>query len=64
MKSSGSIRARCNSSSTGISIPAQTGDYFIVQDGALHGGIPHKCHYECIVFNLHAIAELNPLCVS
>lgn len=42
----------------------QAGDYFIVQDGALHGGIPHKCHYECIVFNLHAIAELNPLCVK
>ena len=38
------------------------GDFFIVQDGALHGGVPHKCQYECVVFNLHAIAELNPVC--
>ncbi len=38
------------------------GNYFIVQDGALHGGIPQHCHYECIVFSLHAVAELNPLC--
>ncbi|MBN1777027.1 MAG: helix-turn-helix transcriptional regulator [Clostridiales bacterium] len=42
----------------------QPGDFFIVQDGALHGGIPQRCHYECIVFNLHTIAELNPLCVQ
>ncbi|MBE0600174.1 MAG: helix-turn-helix transcriptional regulator [Firmicutes bacterium] len=38
------------------------GSYFIVQDGALHGGIPQRCDYECVVFNLHAVAELNPLC--
>ncbi|MFH1511825.1 MAG: AraC family transcriptional regulator [Bacillota bacterium] len=38
------------------------GDFFIVQDGALHGGMPQRCHYECIVFDMNAIAELNPLC--
>ena len=40
------------------------GDYFIVQDGALHSGIPQRCQYECVVFNLHAIVELNPLCAK
>lgn len=40
------------------------GDFFVVHDGALHGGIPRKCHYECIVFNLQAVAEQNPLCVQ
>ncbi len=38
------------------------GDYFIVQDGALHGGLPQQCHYECIVFDIHSVAELNPTC--
>ena len=42
----------------------RAGDYFIVQDGALHGGIPHKCQYECVVFSLHAVSELNPLCAQ
>jgi len=48
----------------GHQFTGREGDFFIVQDGALHGGIPHKCHYECIVFNMHSIAELNPLCIQ
>lgn len=40
------------------------GEFLIVQDGALHGGVPRKCHYECIVFNLQAVAEHNPLCAQ
>ena len=38
------------------------GDLFIVPDGALHGGTPRKCHYECLVFNLHSVIELSPIC--
>ena len=38
------------------------GDFFIIQDGALHGGIPQHCRYECIVFDIHSVAELNPTC--
>ena len=38
------------------------GDIFIVPDGALHGGTPRKCHYECLVFNFHSVIELSPIC--
>ncbi len=41
-----------------------TGDYFIVQDGALHGGIPQHGYYDCVVFSLLSIAQLNPLCAK
>lgn len=40
------------------------GDYFVVPDGALHGGIPSNCRYECVVFNLNALVELSPLCAQ
>ncbi|MFH1880899.1 MAG: AraC family ligand binding domain-containing protein, partial [Bacillota bacterium] len=38
------------------------GDIFIVPDGALHGGTPRKCHYECLVFYFHSVIELSPMC--
>lgn len=29
---------------------AMPGDFFIVNSGSLHGGVPHSCVYECLVF--------------
>ncbi len=40
------------------------GDFFIVQGGALHGGVPKNCRYECVVFNLHTVAQQYPPCMQ
>lgn len=37
----------------------RAGDLAFVPSGALHGGIPSSCVYECIVFDLHALAKSN-----
>lgn len=39
---------------------ARTGDIIFVKGGLLHGGIPDKCLYECIVFNLDALMTSSP----
>lgn len=36
-----------------------SGDIIFVPSGALHGGIPSSCVYECIVFDLDALAKAN-----
>ena len=33
-------------------ILAKKGDIIFIQDGALHGGTPNDCIYECIVFDI------------
>ena len=47
----GSLQMRLDGSTVSI----QTGDMMIAADGVLHGGIPHDCVYECIVFNMQTI---------
>ena len=37
-------------------ITAREGDVIFVNSGMVHGGIPHSCVYECIVFDLNALA--------
>ncbi len=39
-------------------------DLFIVPDGALHGGIPRNCHYECLVFSLQTVLEMSAVCMN
>lgn len=39
---------------------ARAGDIIFVKGGLLHGGIPVKCMYECIVFNLDALMISSP----
>ena len=39
---------------------ARAGDIIFVKGGLLHGGIPVKCMYECIVFNLDALMTSSP----
>lgn len=39
---------------------ARAGDIIFVKGGLLHGGIPVKCMYECIVFNLGALMTSSP----
>ncbi len=34
---------------------AGEGDIFLVPDGMLHGGVPHNCIYECLLFDLHGL---------
>ncbi|WP_282924076.1 AraC family transcriptional regulator [Mediterraneibacter massiliensis] len=38
---------------------AGSGDIIFVPSGALHGGIPDHCVYECIVFNLGTLLSSN-----
>ena len=33
------------------------GDYFFIHDGDLHGGMPHDCIYECIVFDMQLLSR-------
>lgn len=40
------------------------GDVIFVTDGFIHGGIPHNCVYECIVFNLHMLLKDNHACAK
>ncbi|HIT89045.1 MAG TPA: AraC family transcriptional regulator [Candidatus Merdenecus merdavium] len=38
---------------------AKQGDLVFIKDGALHGGIPKDCIYECIVFDLNSLFKKN-----
>lgn len=38
---------------------AQPGDLIFIKGGLIHGGIPHNCLYECIVFNLDSLLSSN-----
>ena len=41
---------------------ARPGELFFLSAGALHSGQPEACTYECLLFDLNAILEGNPLC--
>lgn len=38
------------------------GDVVLISDGVLHGGVPHDCYYECIVFDLAFLMKDNHTC--
>jgi AraC-like DNA-binding protein len=40
------------------------GDVIFISDGVLHGGIPHDCVYECIVFDLAFLLKDNHACAK
>lgn len=41
---------------------AKAGDIFFINSGTLHGGIPDRCVYECIVFDMETLARANNAC--
>ena len=40
---------------------AVAGDYLFVNEGAIHGGTPHGCVYECIVFEPRMLFHQTPI---
>lgn len=40
----------------------ESGDSAWISDGAIHGGEPENCVYECVVFDLAALLRDTPLC--
>lgn len=48
----------------GKSYNGRQGDVFFVRGGALHGGTPVDCRYECIVFDLRILMQDNHICTK
>ena len=42
----------------------EAGDSAWISDGAIHGGEPEDCVYECVVFDLAALLRDTPLCTK
>ncbi|MCM1284894.1 MAG: AraC family transcriptional regulator [Acetobacter sp.] len=42
----------------------EEGDSAWISDGAIHGGEPENCVYECVVFDLAALIRDTPLCTK
>lgn len=42
----------------------EAGDCAWISDGAVHGGEPENCIYECVVFDLAAVLRDTPLCTK
>ncbi|MCM1115358.1 MAG: AraC family transcriptional regulator [Clostridium sp.] len=42
----------------------EAGDSAWISDGAIHGGEPENCIYECVVFDLAALLRDTPLCTK
>ena len=42
----------------------EAGDSAWISDGAVHGGEPENCIYECVVFDLAALLRDTPLCTK
>lgn len=42
----------------------EAGDSAWISDGAIHGGEPESCVYECVVFDLAALLRDTPLCTK
>lgn len=40
------------------------GDVIFISDGTLHGGEPHDCVYDCIVFDLNMLMKDNHACAN
>jgi YesN/AraC family two-component response regulator len=43
---------------------ANKGDILFLQDGALHGGIPENCIYECLVFDMKLLLRESNICAK
>lgn len=43
-------------------ITAGAGDVLFVNSGLLHGGMPHDCLYQCIVFDMNSFFKLSDAC--
>lgn len=48
----------------GHSFEMQAGDSAWIADGVIHGGIPHHCVYECVVFDLGTLLHDTPVCAK
>lgn len=46
----------------GCTHEGKAGDVFFISAGALHGGVPKTCEYECLVFDLAALAGRHAVC--
>lgn len=46
----------------GKKITLENGDCSLVQGGALHGGIPENCVYDCLLFDMSALLKCSPAC--
>ena len=47
---------------SGIEVPANPGESLLIPGGALHGGMPNDCVYECIVFDLDILFLRSDTC--
>lgn len=47
---------------SGIEIPAHPGESILIPSGALHGGTPNDCIYECLVFDLDVLFLHSDVC--
>ncbi len=43
-------------------LTVKAGDTVFINGGVLHGGVPHDCVYECIVFDMHTFIEGRTAC--
>lgn len=48
----------------GRQIDARKGDVLFITGGALHGGWPENCIYECVVFDLKLLMQNNHICAK
>lgn len=43
---------------------ATKGDIVFIHDGMFHGGTPHNCIYECVVFDMNILLKQNHVCTK
>lgn len=48
----------------GRQMELQAGDSAWIADGVIHGGAPHDCIYECVVFDLGTLLQDTPVCTK
>lgn len=46
----------------GKSYMMNAGNCAWIGDGVVHGGVPHDCVYECVVFDLGTLLHDTPVC--
>jgi AraC-like DNA-binding protein len=46
----------------GQELSGTAGDSFLITGGDVHSGIPHACHYECIVFDINFFIREHQSC--
>lgn len=58
------LSGKFNLSLDGKQYVLEAGDSAWISDGAIHGGEPQDCIYECVVFDLAALLRDTPLCTK